>query len=164
VPIANTPKPLINPLSADPPFILYDTVVHGVPVIVTIPELPEQILEPPLMPAVSVTIETTALPVAAYVHVPLETFTNWYVVFAFNGPEMSTAVPEPLRVMVWLAPPLMVYVTIAPGVPVKEMLVEDPLQIEAVPFIEATRSTIVTLDVVDVKLPQRVELVSETMQ
>lgn len=64
------------------------------------------------------------------------TFASWYVVFEVSE-GVRTAFPEEFKIIVWFAPPLMVYVTVAPAVPVKLMVADWFEQIAAGALIEA---------------------------
>jgi len=105
-----------------------------VPVNVRADDCPEHIGLAAVNDAVGVVrIVKTTLPEAITIHgfaPPLETLTSAYVVAAVNAAVVKLAVPEAERVMVCATPPLMLYETIAPGVPVKLTVPEEPEQIE----------------------------------
>lgn len=63
--------------------------------------------------------------------------TSVYVLSEAKTGVVMFAKPDVFSVAVWFAPPFIVYVTIAPGVPLKLTMAVFPLQTEAVPVMDA---------------------------
>ena len=102
---------------------------------------PGQIVVLPLMDAAGVgRTVTVALPETVWVQpgaAVYATLTRLYVVVEANAPVLRDAVPPAPMLMVVLVPPLILYVTVVLGVPVKLMEVDDPAQIVVLPLIDA---------------------------
>ena len=116
-----------------PPFTVYVTVPFGVPVKVTVAEPLGQTFE---LSTVKVTVGggttvITTLPLWAWLQlgVPVVAILTKAKVVVDVYVLVTLAVPEAFKVIVWLAPPLTVYVTIALGVPVKVTVALSPEQI-----------------------------------